>query len=179
LYSGRSPRNEGRHPEHNPESLRYRAVRGRGAGGSSFAAEMPSQYQGVWSHFKCLLPVYVRPICVTKPVENQNADRSEMRDLVDIAIQALCTRENRARFSQSLLTLVHTTSPQIISCVQSPSHKLGLIAVWSRPSTRRGSSSISGSGSTTTSERSYRHRIQRPAKVCCHDYSAGRPDSGK
>jgi hypothetical protein len=30
---------------------------GVAAGGSSFAAEMPSQYQGVWSHFKCLLPV--------------------------------------------------------------------------------------------------------------------------
>jgi hypothetical protein len=55
-----------------------------------------------------------------------------MRNLVDIRIEVLCTRENRARFSQSLLVLVHTTSPQVLSCVQSPGHKLGLIAVWSR-----------------------------------------------
>ncbi len=55
-----------------------------------------------------------------------------MRDLVDIRIEVLCTQENQARFSQSLLILVHTTSPQVISSMQSPGHKLGLIAVWSR-----------------------------------------------
>ena len=55
-----------------------------------------------------------------------------MQDLVDIRIEALCTRENRARFSPSLLVLVHTMSPQVLSCVQSPGRKPGLIAVWSR-----------------------------------------------
>ena len=44
-----------------------------------------------------------------------------MGDLVDIRIEVLWTRENQARFSQYLLVLVHTTSPQIISCIQSPS----------------------------------------------------------
>jgi hypothetical protein len=39
--------------------------------------------------------------------------RSEMRDLVDIRIEVLCTRENQARFSHTLLVLVHTTSPQV------------------------------------------------------------------
>ena len=55
---------------------------------------------------------------------------NDARDLVDIAIQALCTRENRARVSHSLLILVHTMSPQVLSCVQSPGHKPGLIAAW-------------------------------------------------
>ena len=55
-----------------------------------------------------------------------------MQDLVDIRIEVLCTRENRAKFSQSLLILVHTTSPQVLSSIQSPGRKPGLIAVWSQ-----------------------------------------------
>ena len=70
---------------------------------------------------------------------------NDARDLVDIPIQALCTRENRARFSQSLLVLVHTTSPQVLSCVQSPGRKPGLIAVWSRSVMGWGTRGASGS----------------------------------
>lgn len=55
-----------------------------------------------------------------------------MQDLVDIRIEVLFTRENRARFSSSLLILVHTKSPQVLSDMQEPRSQLGLIAVWSR-----------------------------------------------
>ncbi len=70
---------------------------------------------------------WIIPVAGLALLFREHAD-NDAQDLVDIPIQALCTRENRARFSLSLLVPVHTTSPQVLSCVQSPGRKPGLIA---------------------------------------------------